>query len=46
MDPMNCSSVTGISRLLELPEELKLEVVRHVSQTATLADFVIIDLID
>ena len=46
MDPMNCSSVTGASRLLELPDELKLEVVQHVSYIATLADFVIIDLID
>ena len=46
MDPMECSSVTGVSRLLELPDELKLEVVQHVSQTATLADLVIVDLID
>ena len=46
MDPIDCSSVTGVSRLLELPDELKLEVIQHVSWTATLADFVIIDLID
>jgi hypothetical protein len=46
MDPMDCSFVTGASRLLELPDELKLEVVQHVSQTATLADLVIVDLID
>lgn len=45
MDSMDCALVTVASRLLDLPDELKLEVVRHVSCTATIPDFVLIDLV-
>jgi hypothetical protein len=45
MDPMDCSTGSLTSRLLDLPDELKLEVVRHVSSTASVKDMVLIDLI-
>ena len=31
MDPMDCAPMTVVSRLLDLPDELKLEVIQHVS---------------